>query len=78
MKFNKGKGRVLDLRRHNRLGAVLLENSSAEDLGFLVDNNVTMTQQCTLATKKTNGLGCVRKSIVSSLRDVMLPPAQPC
>jgi len=78
MRFNKGKCRVLHLGRNNhmhqyRLGADLLDSSSPErNLGVLVDDRLTMSQQCALAAK--NGiLGCIKKSVASRSRDVLLP-----
>jgi len=80
MKFNKGKCRVLHVGRNNpmhqySLGADLLDSSSAERyLGFLVEDSLTMSQQCALAAKKANGiLGCIRRSVASRSRDVLLP-----
>jgi len=80
MKFNKGKFRVLHLRRNNithqyRLRADLLESSSVErDLGVLVDDSWTMSRQCALAAKKTNRiLGCIKKSVASRSREVLFP-----
>ena len=79
MKFDKSKCRVLHLERNNhkyqyRLGHDLLERSSVEkDLGVLVDDRLAMSLQCALVAKKANGiLGCIKRSVASRSREVIL------
>ncbi|KAK4826289.1 hypothetical protein QYF61_007136 [Mycteria americana] len=56
------------------LGTKRLERSLEEkDLMVLLDNKLTMSQQCTLVAKKASSFwGCIRKSIAKS-REVILP-----
>ncbi|GAB0186843.1 interactor protein for cytohesin exchange factors 1 [Grus japonensis] len=66
-----------DTARGNQymLGAAQLESSFAEkDLEVLMDIKLNMSQQHALAAKKTSGiLGCIRQSIASTSREVILP-----
>ena len=80
MRFNTAKCEVLHLGHGNphydyNLGDKKIEHSPPEkDLGIQVDGKLDMNQQCALTAHKANCIpGCIKRSVTSRMREVILP-----
>jgi len=78
MRFNKCKCKVLghgNLHYQYKLGDERNEHSVAKKvLRVLVDDKLQMSQECATVAQKANRiLGCNKRSVVSRMREVILP-----
>lgn len=74
MKFNRGKYRVVHLGKNNPMYIKLDRSEGEKDLRVLMDGRMATSQQCALVARKANAiLGCIRRAVVSRLREVLVP-----
>jgi len=80
MRLNKAKCKVLHMGQGNPCYQYRLEEegtksrSAEKDLGVLVDKKLDMSRQCALAAWKASCiLDCIKRSMASRLREVILP-----
>ena len=80
MHFNKASCKVLPMGQGNpklnyRLGREWIENNpEKKDRWGLVDKKLSMTWQCVFVAQKANCiLGCIKRSVTSRSREVILP-----
>jgi len=79
MKFSKAQSKVLHTGQGNakhkyKLGGEWIESRPEEDVEVLADEKLNISRQCALAAQKANHiLGCIKRSMASRSREVILP-----